>query len=270
MGRVGQIQLVKVNVRGDKAVDAALKGANAAVNLIGILSQSGNQKFRVLHAEAAERIARFAKAHGCARLLHVSALGAAAESPSLYARTKAQGEERVRRAFPLATIFRPSVVFGPEDDFFNRFGWLARLSPALPLIGGGHMAFQPVYVGDVAEAARRVLGDSATAGKTYELGGPEAMTLKAVMQLVLKETHRKRFLVPVPFAIARIQAAVLGLFPKPLLTLDQLRLLERDNVVSDGALTLKELGIIPTAAEAIVPSYLWRFRKLGEFEPVAP
>ena len=270
MGRVGQIQLVKVNVRDEGAVDGALRNANAAINLIGILSQSGSQKFRVLHAEAAERIARLASAHGAARLLHVSALGAAAESPSLYARTKAQGEELARRAFPGATIFRPSVVFGPEDDFFNRFGWLARLSPALPLIGGGHMALQPVYAGDVAEAARRVLNDPATAGKTYELGGPEAMTLKAVMQLVLKETHRKRFLVPVPFAIARIQAAVLGLLPNPLLTLDQLRLLERDNVVSEGALTLKDLGIIPTAAEAIVPSYLWRFRKLGEFEPVAP
>jgi len=270
MGRVGQIQLLKANVRDDGAVDAALRGAHAAVNLIGILSQSGSQKFHALHAEGAERIAQRAAAHGVARLLHVSALGASLDSPSLYARTKAQGEERVRRAFPSATIFRPSIVFGPEDDFFNRFAWLARLSPALPLIGGGHMAFQPVYVGDVADAARRVLSDAATGGKTYELGGPEAMTLKAVMRLVLKETHRKRLLVPVPFPMARIQAAVLGLLPKPMLTLDQLRMLERDNVVSDGALTLKDLGILPTTAEAIIPSYLWRFRKHGEFEPVAP
>ncbi len=270
MGRVGQIQLLKANVRDEVAVDAALKGAHAAINLIGILSQSGSQNFHALHAEAAERIAQRAAAHGITRLLHVSALGASLDSPSLYARTKAEGEEGVRRAFPGATIFRPSIVFGPEDDFFNRFAWLARLSPVLPLIGGGHMTFQPVYVGDVAEAAKRVLNDTGTAAKTYELGGPEVMTFKAVMQLVLKETHRKRFLVPVPFAIARIQAAVLGLLPKPLLTLDQLRLLERDNVVSEGALTLKDIGILPTAAEAIVPSYLWRFRKHGEFEPVAP
>ena len=270
MGRVGQIQLLKANVRDDNSVDGALRGAHAAINLIGILSQSGTQNFRALHAEAAERIARQASAHGVGRLLHVSALGADPDSPSLYARTKAQGEERVRQAFPRATIFRPSVVFGPEDDFFNRFAWLARLSPALPLIGGGRMAFQPVYVGDIAEAAKRVLNDAATKGKTYELGGPEAMSFKAVLQLVLKETHRKRLLVPVPFAIARIQAALLGLLPKPLLTLDQLRLLERDNVVGDGALTLRDLGITPTAAEAIVPSYLWRFRKHGEFEPVAP
>jgi uncharacterized protein YbjT (DUF2867 family) len=268
MGRVGQIQLLKANVRDDNAVDGALRGAHAAINLIGILSQSGSQNFRALHVEAAERIAQQASAHGVGRLLHVSALGASLDSPSHYARTKAQGEERVQRAFPGATIFRPSIVFGPEDDFFNRFAWLARISPALPLIGGGHMAFQPVYVGDVAEAARRVLNDAA-AGKTYELGGPEAITFKAVMQLVLKETRRKRLLVPVPFAIARIQAAVLGLLPKPLLTLDQLRLLERNNVVGDGALSLKDLGIIPTAAEAIIPSYLWRFRKHGEFEPVA-
>jgi NADH dehydrogenase len=270
MGRVGQIQLLKANVRDDNSVEGALRGAQAAINLIGILSQSGAQNFRALHADAAERIAQRASAHGVGRLLHVSALGASLNSPSLYARTKAQGEERVRQAFPGATIFRPSVVFGPEDDFFNRFAWLARLSPALPLIGGGRMAFQPVYVGDIAEAAKRVLSDAGTAGKTYELGGPEAMSFKAVLQLVLKETHRKRLLVPVPFAIARIQAAVLGLLPKPLLTLDQLRLLESDNVVSGGALGLKDLGIVPTAAEAIVPSYLWRFRKHGEFEPVAP
>jgi uncharacterized protein YbjT (DUF2867 family) len=269
MGRVGQIQLLKANVRDDKAVNDALRGAHAAINLIGILSQSGAQNFRALHAEAAERIARLATAHGVARLLHVSALGTSLDSPSLYARTKAQGEEAVRRGFPGATIFRPSIVFGPEDDFFNRFAWLARLSPALPLIGGGRMTFQPIYVGDMAEAAMRVLNDAGTAGKTYELGGPETMSFKTIMQLVLKETHRKRLLVPVPFAIARIQAAVLGLLPKPLLTLDQLRLLERDNVVSESALTLKDIGIMPTAAEAIIPSYLWRFRKHGEFEPVA-
>jgi NADH dehydrogenase len=269
MGRVGQIQTVKVNVRDDAAVDAALRGADAAINLVGILWQTGGQRFRALHAEAAERIARTAGSHNVARLIHVSSLGTAPDSPGLYGRSKAEGEERVRRAFPGAIIFRPSVVFGPEDDFFNRFGALARFSPILPLIGGGRTRFQPVYVGDVARAAARALSDPEAAGKTFELVGPEVMTLKDIMRLVLREVHRKRALVPVPFGIARIKAAVLGLFPHPLLTIDQVRMLERDNVVSEGALTLRDLGIAPTAAEAILPSYLWRFRKHGEFEALS-
>jgi NADH dehydrogenase len=270
MGRVGQIQLLKTNVNDDAAVDAALRGADAAINLVGVLSESGSQRFAALHTEAAGRIAELAAKHGVAALLHVSALGASVDSPSLYARSKAEGEARVRAAFPGATIFRPSIVFGPEDDFFNRFAWLARLSPALPLIGGGHTRFQPVFVGDVAEAARAVLNDPAAAGKTYELGGPEIMTMKEVMQLVLKQTHRRRLLLPVPFALARVKAAILGLLPNPLLTLDQVRLLQQDNVVSAGALTLRDLSIVPTAAEAILPSYLWRFRKTGQFETVSP
>jgi NADH dehydrogenase len=270
MGRVGQIQLLKTNVTDDAAVDRALRGADAAINLVGILFESGSQRFAALHSEAAERIASLSAKHGVARLLHMSALGAAPESPSVYARSKAQGEVRVRAAYAGATIFRPSIVFGPEDDFFNRFAWLARISPVLPLIGGGHMRFQPVYVGDVAQAVRAVLTDSAAAGLNYELGGPEVMTLKEIMRLVLKQTQRKRFLVPVPFVIARLKGAVLGLLPKPLLTLDQVRLLQQDNVVSEGALTLRDHGIVPTAAEAILPSYLWRFRKTGQFETVSP
>jgi uncharacterized protein YbjT (DUF2867 family) len=270
MGRVGQVQVVKANVLDDAAVDMAIRGADAVINLVGVLSQSGRQRFEALHTQAAERIAKAAAAHGVERLLQISALGTSPDSRSIYARTKAQGEARVRETFPGATIFRPSIVFGPEDDFFNRFAWLARLSPVLPLIGGGHTRFQPVYVGDVARAALRVLNDPSTAGKTYELGGPEIMTMKQVMQLVAKETHRRRLLLPVPFALARIKAAFLGLLPKPLLTLDQVRLLQSDNVVSDSALTLRDLGIVPEAAEAILPSYLWRFRKTGEFETVSP
>ena len=173
----------------------------------------------------------------------------------------------MRGAFPTATILRPSVVFGPEDDFFNKFAALARLLPALPLIGGGKTRFQPAFVGDVARAAVKVLTDAATAGQTYELGGPEVMTLKEIMELVLKETRRNRILLPIPFGLARAQGVALGLLPKPLLTLDQVRLLETDNVVSEGALTFRDLGIVPEAAEAIIPSYLWRFRKHGEFEP---
>jgi NADH dehydrogenase len=270
MGRVGQIQLLKTNVTDDSAVDSALHGADAAIDLVGILSESGSQRFSALHADAAARIAGLAAKHGVARLVHVSALGANADSPSRYASSKAQGEERVRESFPGATILRPSIVFGPEDDFFNRFAWLARISPVLPLIGGGHTRFQPVYVGDVAQAVRAVLSDGAAAGKTYELGGPEVLTLKEIMQLTLAQIQRKRLLVPVPFAIAQLKGAVLGLLPKPLLTLDQVRLLRQDNVVADGALALRDLGIVPTACEAILPSYLWRFRKTGQFEPVSP
>lgn len=266
MGRVGQIQIVKANVQDEAAVRTALKGADAAINLVAVLYQSGNQRFETLHVGAAERIARAAAEAGVKRLLHVSALGITGGA-SRYARTKALGEERVRAEFPEATIFRPSTVFGPEDDFFNKFGWLARLSPALPLIGGGKTRFQPVFVGDVARATVKVLGDATTAGKIYELGGPEIMTLKEIMELTLKETRRNRLLLPIPFALARIQGAVLGLLPKPLLTLDQARLLESDAVVSDGALTFRDLGIVPDAPGAIIPSYLWRFRKHGEFEP---
>jgi len=270
MGRVGQIQLLKTNVNDDAAVDAALRGADAAINLVGVLSESGSQRFTALHANAAGRIAEHAAKHGVARLLHVSALGADVNSPSFYARSKAQGEERVRASFPQATIFRPSIVFGPEDDFFNRFAWLARISPVLPLIGGGHTRFQPVYVGDVARGVIAALKDPAAAGKTYELGGPEVLTMKEIMQLVAAQIQRKRLLIPVPFAIARIKGAILGLLPKPMLTLDQVRQLQADNIVSGSALTLRDLGIVPTAAEAILPSYLWRFRKTGQFEPVSP
>ena len=267
MGRVGQIQIVKANVHDEDAVRAALKGADAAINLVAVLYQSGSQRFESLHVEAAERIARLSSELGVGRLLHVSGLGVERNARSRYAQTKVQGEEKVREAFPGATIFRPSVVFGPEDDLFNKFAWLARLSPMLPLIGGGGTKFQPTFVGDVARATAKVLNDPATAGKTYELGGPETMTLKQIMELVLKETRRNRILLPIPFGLARAQAIVLGLLPKPLLTVDQVRLLETDNVVSEGALTFRDLGITPEAAGGIVPSYLWRFRKHGEFEP---
>jgi NADH dehydrogenase len=269
MGRVGQIQIVKANVHDEDAVRAALKGADAAINLVAVLYQSGNQRFESLHVEAADRIARVASEMGVGRLLHVSGLGVDRNERSRYAQTKVLGEAKVREAFPGATIFRPSIVFGPEDDLFNKFAWLARLSPVLPLIGGGGTKFQPVFVGDVARATVKVLGDAASAGKTYELGGPETLTLKQIMELVLKETRRKRILLPVPFGLARAKAVFLGLLPKPLLTVDQVRLLETDNVVSEGALTFRDLGIVPEAAGGIVPSYLWRFRKHGEFEPAA-
>jgi len=269
MGRVGQIQLLKTNILREDSVRAALREADAAINLVGILYQTGNQRFDSIHAEGAARIARLSSELGVGRLLHVSTLGADPESTSKYARSKAAGERAVREAFPTATILRPSVVFGPEDDFFNKFAWLARLSLVLPLIGGGRTRFQPVFVGDVAQAAARVLSAPGSAGETFELGGPEIMTLKEIMELVLKVTQRNRILMPVPYPLARIQAAFLGMLPKPLLTLDQVRLLQSDTVVSDGARGFRDLKITPEAAEAIIPSYLWRFRKQGQFEPAA-
>jgi NADH dehydrogenase len=268
MGRVGAIQIVRANIKDDAAVAAALQGADAAINLVGILSQSGGQHFDALHVDGAARIARLAASNKVARLIHVSSMKADAQSPSRYFRSKAEGEARVREAYPEATILRPSLVFGPEDNFFNKFAWLARLSPALPLIGGGRTRFQPVYAGDVALAVAHALAHDDTAGRVYELAGPQIFTFKEIMQLVLKETHRKRILLPVPFALARLKAAFLGLLPNPLLTLDQVRMLEVDNVPSEGAAGLRELSVTPTPAETILPTYLWRFRKHGEFEAV--
>ena len=266
MGRVGQIQIVRANLRKSDDLAMMLRDADAAINLVGILYESGAQRFQALHAEAAGAFARAAAEHRVARLIHFSALGADPQSPSLYSRSKEQGEKQVREAFLEATIIRPSIVFGPEDDFFNRFAQLARISPMLPLIGGGHTRFQPVYVRDVAEGVGVALNDIHAVGTTYEFGGPEVMTMKQVIQLVLHETHRRRALLNLPFGLAKFQAALLGLLPKPLLTIDQVRLLQSDNVVSPDAPGLTNLGITPTAAEAIVPSYLWRFRKTGEFE----
>lgn len=266
MGHVGQIQIVRTDVTDPDAVGRALKGADGAVNLVGILYESGRRTFQALHAEAAATISAAAREHSIGALVHVSAIGASSDSPALYARIKAEGENRVREAFPAAAILRPSIVFGPEDQFFNRFAALARLSPALPLIGGGRTRFQPVYVCDVASAIVRCLIDSATSAITYELGGPRIYTFRELMKLTLAETNRRRVLVPVPFSIAMLQAGVLGLLPKPMLTRDQVKLLERDNVVAPDAHTLADLGITAETVEAIIPSYLWRFRREGQFE----
>ena len=268
LGRVGQIHAVQANLRYPDSVAAAARDSEAVVNLVGVLFERGRQRFEAVHAEGAANVARAAAAIG-ARMVHVSAIGADKDSPALYARTKAEGEEAVRAAASSATIFRPSIVFGPEDDFFNRFAGLARMLPALPLIGGGGTRFQPVFVGDVAQAIVKAVDGEAKPATTYELGGPEVKTFKELMQFVLRVTERHRFLVPLPFPLARLQAAFLQLLPKPPLTVDQVRLLERDNVVSDEARgegrTLEGLGIDPTAFEVIVPTYLWRFRKTGQF-----
>ena len=268
LGRVGQIHAVQANLRYPESVEAAVRGADAVVNLVGILFERGKQRFEAVQAEGAAAVARAAAAVG-ARMVHVSALGADAGSPALYGRSKAAGEAAVLAAVPDATILRPSILFGPEDDFFNRFAALARMSPALPLVGGGATKFQPVFVGDVAQAIMRAVGGQAKDGTIYELGGPEVKSFRELMEYVLAVTERKRLLVPLPFGLAKLQAKFLQFMPKPLLTPDQVELLRVDNVVSEAATaegrTLAAFGIEPAAMEAIVPSYLWRFRKAGQF-----
>jgi NADH dehydrogenase len=265
-GDVGQVGLVNIAIDDEAVLPAFLAGKDALVNCVGILFERGAQKFDVVHHSAPAKLARLAREAGVERLVHISAIGAEPRSGSAYGRSKAAGEQAVKDAFPTATILRPSIVFGPEDDFFNRFAAMAVMSPVLPLIGGGETRFQPVYVGDVADAVISALDDPATAGRTYELGGPKVYTFRALMELMLAEVKRHRRFVDLPFGLASLQARLLSLLPKPLLTPDQVEMLRRDNVVSSGALTLSMLGITPTAVEAILPTYLDRFRKGGWYD----
>ncbi|QUD86232.1 complex I NDUFA9 subunit family protein [Phenylobacterium montanum] len=270
LGDVGQIEVVQANVRAPASVARALEGAQACVNLVGVLYEAGRQKFQSLHAMGAHNIAEAAAAAGVASLVQVSAIGADASSPAKYARTKALGEAEARKAFPGAVILRPSIVFGPGDHFFNRFGQMAALSPVLPLIGGGETLFQPVFVGDVASAVAACVADPSTAGKTYELGGPATYSFKALMQLMLQVIGRHPFLAPIPFPLAKLigtvgdAVAAVSPFPPPL-TADQVELLKVDNVVAKGALGLGDLGISPTAVEVVIPAYLFRYRKGGQY-----
>jgi uncharacterized protein YbjT (DUF2867 family) len=262
-GDVGQVALVNLSLADERLLPAFVANSDAVVNLVGILAESGSQRFETLHYVGPARLARIAREAGVERFVHISAIGADPRSPSAYARTKAAGEAAVRDAFPTATILRPSIVFGPEDQFFNRLAAMAMISPVLPLIGGGETRFQPVYVGDVADAVVRVIDDSTTAGRTYELGGPKVYTLRELTELLLEEIRRKRLLVSLPFGAAALQARLFSLLPNPPLTPDQVEMLKRDNVVSSGALSLEALGITPTAVEAILPTYLDRFRRGG-------
>ena len=266
MGDPGQVALVNVAVDDEAVLPAFIEGSDAVVNAVGILRQGGRQRFDRVHHAAPARLARLAREAGVGQFIHISALGADPRSTAAYARSKAAGEQAVLDAFPTATILRPSIVFGPEDKFFNKFGAMALLSPALPLIGGGETRFQPVYVGDVAAAVLACLDDPATAARTYELGGPRIYTFKALLELLLVEIRRKRVLIDVPFAIASLQARLLSLLPSPPLTPDQVEMLKSDNVVANGALGLPALGIVPKAVEAILPTYLDRFRRGGWYE----
>lgn len=278
MGEPGQVIPILVDVSDADAVRDAVTGARCVVNLVGILFEKGKRRFDTIHTQAAATIAQASAAAGVASLVQMSALGADKGSASAYARSKALGEEAVQAAFPSAVIIRPSVVFGPDDDFFNRFAKLARMSPVLPvfthdgfrlahtengmeldLFGSGGTTFQPVHVGDVAEAIFRAATEPAAAGKIYELGGPRRYTMKEIMETVLAATGLKRCLLPLPFAAAGIQAAFLQFLPTPPLTPDQVALMRTDNVVRGGKPGLAELGIVPTACEAVVPGYLARY-----------
>ena len=269
-GKVGQVHAVQANLRYPESVAAAMRGSHAVINLVGILAESGPQSFAAVQAAGPGVVARAAAAIG-ARMVHVSALGADENSPSRYAQSKAEGEKAVLAAAPTATIFRPSVVFGPEDQFTNRFASLARISPVLPLIGGGLTKLQPVYAGDVATAIADAVDGKTRPGATYELGGPEVLTMREIIESILAIIERRRVLVSLPFGLAKLQAMLLQFAPDPLtLTPDQVALLRSDNVVSHTAkaaeLTLEGLGIVPDSLEAIAPQYLWRFRKYGQFQ----
>lgn len=283
IGDVGQIVPMSVDVNDREAVQVAVDGADTVINLIGILYERGKRTFEGMHVEGARTIAEAAQQAGAKQFVQVSAIGADENASSKYARTKARGEQAVQEAFPGASIVRPSVIFGPEDGFFNLFASLSRISPALPVIGcpfppkrikgslfrfdcygNGGTKFQPVYVGDVANAITAILNDSSLQGKTYELGGPRIYSFKGIMELILDQIKRRRFLLPMPFWYASIVAFFLEFLPVPLLTRDQVNSLKQDNVVSENALSFKDLGISPMAAEGILPTYLRRYRVGGQ------
>lgn len=283
MGSVGQISLIQANVRDDASVARAVEGATDVINLAGILSERGRQRFAEVHANAPGRIGRAAAKAGVTRMIHVSALGATADASSAYARSKAAGEIVLREAFPNASILRPGVMFGTEDNFFNKFGALARISPVLPLfcairqkpklhleglylvpeIEAGTTRMQPVFVEDVAEAMARIIGQTGneSAGKTYELGGPNIYNFRQLMEFVAKETQYKRLLVPVPYFVADMIGFFAQFMPEPIFTADQAKMLRDDNLVGEGTLTLSDLGISASPAELILPTYMHRFRR---------
>lgn len=269
LGRVGQIHAVQCNLRYPASIAAAMQGSSVAINLVGILTETSAQRFDGVQNDGAAAIADAARTAG-ARMVQVSAIGADAESQSRYARSKAGGDAAVLAAIPEAIVLRPSIVFGPEDQFTNRFAALARMSPVLPLVGAD-TRMQPVYVGDVAQAVTKAAAGEALPGRIYELGGPEVLTFREIVELILRVIERRRMLLPLPFGLAKMQASILQFAPGPLkLTPDQVVLLRGDNVVSDQAkkngLTLEGLGITPDPLEAIAPQYLWRFRAAGQFQ----
>ncbi len=276
MGAVGQVQLSQVNIRYRASIAEALKGADAVVNLVGILANEGQQKFDAVQARGALNIAEMAMKEGITNVVHVSSIGADPDSVSDYARTKAEGEAAFRELIPSSTILRPSIVFGPKDSFFNKFANMARFAPVLPLIGGGKTRFQPIYVDDVADAVCVALGDDKHNGRTYELGGPGIYTFKELLQMTLRVIGRKRMLAPIPFFVANMMGTLGDFisflpFVKAPITADQVKLLKQDNVAGisgeENIGVIEDLGIAPKTIEAILPTYLVRFRKYGQFSP---
>jgi NADH dehydrogenase len=268
LGRVGQIHAVQANLRYPQTVTAAVRDADIVINLVGILFERGRQRFDAVQADGAQTVARAAQAAG-ARLIHGSAIGADENSASGYAQSKGVGERLVLTENGQAVIMRPSIAFGPEDAFFNRFAALSRIAPALPLVGGGRTRFQPVFAGDVAQAIAKAVDGETKPGTIYELGGPEVRTFRELMEFVLATVERRRLLLPVPFSVMKLQAALLQFLPSPPITPDQVEMLRHDNVVSAAAYaqgrTLEGLGIVPASPAAVVPDYLWRFRRTGQF-----
>ncbi len=263
MGEVGQVQPIQANIRNEASIARAVAGADMVINLAGVMFPGGAQSFQAVHEDGAAAVARAAHAAGARRLVHVSAIGAAPDAGSKYARSKAAGEAVVRDAFPTATIVRPSSIFGPEDQFFNLFARLATISPIMPLLGGGHGRMQPVYVGDVAQAIAALAPAAAPTGGTYELGGPQVLSMAELMAMVCEQTGRKRLAVPLPFALAKFDAFFLQFLPWRILTMDQVEMLKVDNVVSGEHPGLADLGVTPTTLDAVLPGYLYRYRKAG-------
>lgn len=270
LGAPGQIMAVQANLRYRSSVDRAVQGADAVVNAVGILAPSGKQTFAAVQDFGPRAIAEAARGAGLSAITHISAIGADADSASAYARSKAAGEAGVMETLPDSIILRPSIVFGPEDDFFNKFAAMARFSPALPLIGGGHTKFQPVYVCDVAEAVAKAVDGKLQPGTTYELGGPEVKSFRDCLEEMMAVTRKQRLLVPLPFEIASLMGKIMQMLPKPMLTADQVALLKTDNVVSEAASregrTLAGMGINPVTLATILPTYLDRFREHGQYD----
>ncbi len=271
LGTVGQIQPIQANLRNPASVQRAVEGADIVINLVGILAEGGRQRFRAVHTMGAKNVAEAAKAAGAEALVHMSALGADVDSPSMSQQSKAMGEEEVLKQFPKAVIVRPSIIFGQGDGFFNLFGALARMFPVLPVISG-KTKFQPIFVGDVAQAIVKAATGAVKTGKIYELGGSEVETMQELLQRVLVESNRQRPLVPMPLGLAKFKAMFLQLLPKKLLTVDQVVALSMDNVVSKDAIkqkrTLAAFGIEPTSMDAVLPTYMWQYRQSGQFEKI--
>ena len=265
LGNPGQIELLKTNIFNSDDVKKVLKDCDSVINLVGILYETRKQKFNQIHAKFPYMLANLSNEFGIRNLVHVSALGVKEKSVSKYMQSKLEGEKNIQEIFKSSVILRPSVCFGPEDKFFNTFASIAQFSPFLPLIGGGKTKFEPIYVGDVGKAIVKALELNNLEPKIYELGGPESYSFKELMEILLKEIKKKRFLLPIPFGVAKFQSYFLQMFPKPILTADQIELLKQNNVISGEFPLLKDLGISGTPIQSILPKYIYRFREGGQF-----